>query len=397
VFQGLKRVVYRAADLAAGRQWYSEVLGTEPVYESPIVVVFNVGDCSLSLMVNQPALPEDNGRVLVYWQVEDVDAVHAKLIAAGARARGPMREIFMIRVAEVVDPFGNILGLTGSVRGAKDQTVENRPSQTALMVTFCRAMAAHDERPEIKGGDRLAELFLDDERRALMANPAARAKFISEFLTSRRYGCLTARTAFGDRLFEDAVRQRVPQIVFLGAGYDTKAHRFAPMLGGTTVFELDISTTQNHKKSVLQKAGIAAPPQLRYVAINFKTDDLGDRLREAGFDKSRKTLFIWEGVTYYLTADVIDATLAWVHENAPAGSTIFFDYLNTRIESAVPGEPFLFWLAKEKLEGFLRDRGFSVLEHLDSRAIERKLLSRADGTVLEGSLPQFCFARAAVV
>jgi methyltransferase (TIGR00027 family) len=68
----------------------------------------------------------------------------------------------------------------------------------------------------------------------------------------------------------------------------------------TRIFELDIQTTQQSKKDRLQEAGISIPENLTFLAVNFKTDSLSDVLLKGGFRKSQKTLFIWEGVTYYL-------------------------------------------------------------------------------------------------
>jgi methyltransferase (TIGR00027 family) len=396
LFQGPKRIVYQVSSLEEARRWYIGILGTEPVYDSPFGVIFLVGNGSLSLTPGGASLPDDNGRMSVYWEVEDVDAAYQRLIAAGARSHTEPRNLASIRTARVVDPFGNVLGLTGMELSANDQTVESQPSKTAAGVALCRALAVYDERPELKGPDALAELFLPEEATRPLREPAARAKVIAEVITARRYGYMIARTAFIDERFEAALCDGTPQIVFLGAGYDTRAHRYAHALGRTTVFELDVPTTQSCKREALQKANLPTPAQLRYVPINFKTGSLLDSLGEAGFQPHARTLFIWEGVTYYLTAEAIDATLRFVREHAPAGSSIAFDYMIAPLESVVTGEPFLFWLKKEALEPFLRQRGFEVLDHLDAREIERRYLTLGDGTVAEGSMPHFCFVHAAV-
>ena len=55
---------------------------------------------------------------------------------------------------------------------------------------------------------------------------------------------MIARTAYFDRLFADALSNKTPQIVLLGAGYDSRAYRFANLNHVTRVFELDIAPTQ---------------------------------------------------------------------------------------------------------------------------------------------------------
>jgi O-methyltransferase involved in polyketide biosynthesis len=52
---------------------------------------------------------------------------------------------------------------------------------------------------------------------------------------------MIARTACFDSLFMAALKYRTPQIVLLGAGYDSRAYRFAESNQSTTIFELDIA------------------------------------------------------------------------------------------------------------------------------------------------------------
>ena len=52
-----------------------------------------------------------------------------------------------------------------------------------------------------------------------------------------------------------------------------------------------------------------------YVPIDFNEESV-DKLFAYGFDTSPKGVFVWEGVTYYLSADAVDGTLAWIRRNA---------------------------------------------------------------------------------
>jgi O-methyltransferase involved in polyketide biosynthesis len=78
-----------------------------------------------------------------------------------------------------------------------------------------------------------------------------------------------------------------------------------------------------------------------------------------------------EGVTYYLDAESILATLNFVTTCSPAGSRIWFDYMTEPRQSVYDGEPFQFFLEKENLESFLLERGLKVVEHLAPEGIER--------------------------
>ena len=142
------------------------------------------------------------------------------------------------------------------------------------------------------------------------------------------YEYILARTAYFDDLVKQALKERIPQVVFLGAGYDTRAYRFVDLSKETRIFELDIQTTQRSKMDLLKKGDIPIPENLTFVAINFKIDSLSDVLLEGGFRETLKTLFIWEGVTYYLPPKVVDQTMHAIRSVSLPGSTIGFDYVS---------------------------------------------------------------------
>jgi methyltransferase (TIGR00027 family) len=63
-----------------------------------------------------------------------------------------------------------------------------------------------------------------------------------------------------------------------------------------------------------------------YSAIDFNTQTLGESLLASGYDEQGKTLFIWQGVTGYLTSEAVDNTLALIAHHSGQGSTVIFDY-----------------------------------------------------------------------
>lgn len=58
-------------------------------------------------------------------------------------------------------------------------------------------------------------------------------------------------------------------------------------------------------------------------------DALGRILRSNPdvYDPNLKTIFLWEGVTYYLSQNNVDATLACIRSLSPRGSLVSFDFL----------------------------------------------------------------------
>jgi methyltransferase (TIGR00027 family) len=65
-----------------------------------------------------------------------------------------------------------------------------------------------------------------------------------------------------------------------------------------------------------------------HAAIDFERDSLGDLLVASGYvAQTAPTLFLWEGVSYYLPAAAVDSVLASVAALTGPGSSLLFDYV----------------------------------------------------------------------
>jgi predicted enzyme related to lactoylglutathione lyase len=112
MFQGLRTAIYPVPDLDAAKAWYAKALGIEPYFAEPFYVGFEVGGYELGLDPDTSRNAPGAAGVVAYWGVEDADAAHAHLLAAGGGAHSPVTEVGGgIRVATVLDPFGNVLGV----------------------------------------------------------------------------------------------------------------------------------------------------------------------------------------------------------------------------------------------------------------------------------------------
>ncbi|MEO2196638.1 MAG: SAM-dependent methyltransferase [bacterium] len=134
------------------------------------------------------------------------------------------------------------------------------------------------------------------------------------------------RTAFFDEALASAVDPTAPhpaqQVVFLGAGWDTRAFgalRDRPV----RVFEVDTPATQRVKRQALDRAGIDAS-HVTFVETDFGQTSWFDALLGRGFDPDLPTFILWEGVTYYLDEKTVQTTLRTVSGLA-VGSRIAFD------------------------------------------------------------------------
>ncbi len=131
-----------------------------------------------------------------------------------------------------------------------NKIVEQKPSETALFAALRRTIAKKEFNNEKFGPDYLAEYFLPAHFRFFLKFRKIRAN-TKEKLSIYLPGVneyMIARTAHFDRLFKDALNNETPQIVLLGAGYDSRAYRFLALNQDTKIFELDIAPTQERKK-----------------------------------------------------------------------------------------------------------------------------------------------------
>jgi len=273
-----------------------------------------------------------------------------------------------------------------------EKSVGQKPSKTALFAALHRAIANKEYQNERFGSDFLAEFFLPSNFRFFIQFKKVRAnvkkKFHEAFPGLHEY--MIARTAFFDRVFSDALNHKIPQIVLLGAGYDSRAYRYAKLNLATKIMELDIGPTQNRKKQCLKKAHIDISEQVTLVPINFDKESIKNALEKAGYENDKETLFIWEGVSYYLNAEAAGKTLEFASQSLHNESTIAFDYAISESEENInqygvkefslsmkehhQDESILFTIDEGKIEYYLEQRGLKIVSHLDNAEIEREFL-----------------------
>jgi methyltransferase (TIGR00027 family) len=291
-------------------------------------------------------------------------------------------------------------------------SLETQASGTAAATAFLRALAARDSREEIKGKDNLAEIFLEEGQSGPLKDPALRTWVMQNQLVPGAYEFMIARTAFFDRIFAHALQDNLEQVVLLGAGYDSRPYRFTELLQATRIFELDAPPTQQRKRACLQQAGISISPQISFVPINFETDPLREVLVAAGLGREGRTLFIWEGVSYYLSGAAVDNILACIKSLSPVGSSLGFDYASLSAEvfsddgvqefrkwmrSRHADEPTRFGIRAGTIETFLNERGFQVIKHLTAADMNERYLAPNRYADIGKVSPLFCLVHAGII
>ena len=257
--------------------------------------------------------------------------------------------------------------------------LEGRFSRTAISTAAMRAVHQYVDGASVLS-DPLAVSALSPEdgealRRA--ADPVLRP--------------LRLFVALRSRIAEDAALRAVEagarQIVVLGAGLDTFAHR-APAVPGLKIFEIDHIATQTEKRSRFARHLLAPPPHLVYVPCDFESQTLAQALTESGYDGNGRTAFLWLGVVPYLTLDAVEATLRFIAAR-PGGADVVFDYANPpdAIEAApmrqfheevgarvaAVGEPFRSHFDTAELHRRLREIGFDGVDDFGPLRIAERL------------------------
>lgn len=213
-------------------------------------------------------------------------------------------------------------------------------------------------------------------------------------------GAILCRTRYIDDVFVKSLGVGLDQVVILGAGFDSRAYRISG-LEAVRVFEVDFPGTRNLKQARLEKVLGSVPKNVILVGINFEEQTLDEVLTVEGFQVGKRTFFIWEGVTQYITDEAVDRTLNFVANTSGAGSKIVFTYVRRglidgtdREEWMNPflsfarrvGSPFIFGIDPDEIEQFLAEHGMNLIEDVGASDYQTRYLKplRRELNVFDG-------------
>ncbi len=278
---------------------------------------------------------------------------------------------------------------------------QGTPSRTAQRVAALRAVHQLLDEPLVLPDPIALPLLGASTEAALRNDPFA----LNDPMSRALRAALVARGRFVEDELARCVAAGVRQYLVMGAGLDTFAYRNPYRDEGLRVFEMDHPGTQRWKQQLLAEAGIGVPASLTFVPADFERDDLGNALRQAGFQADQAACVSWMGVTMYLTADAVMATLRTVAGLA-AGSCVCFDYrlpvtmLNPieRVindvmaqQIAALGEPWLSTFDTTELQGQLLALGFDSAASATSEELNQRYFARRkDGLCTGGSVRIMC-------
>ena len=267
---------------------------------------------------------------------------------------------------------------------------EGKPSFTAEIDAVIRGIESEKPEGERLCYDPFTRGFMGTTNRVIGMFPPLRK--LALWYLEREHpfilDCIPARTRYIDEYVNTCIDDGLEQLIILGAGYDSRAYRIERLKGRVTVFEVDHPATQKLKIEKVKKMLDPLPGNVVYVPIDFNRETLPQSMSQSRYDRDKKSLFIWEGVTPYLTAEAVDETLHFVARNSGPGSSIIFSYIlksvvdgTCQLEGAQEirkafsrggiadlssdqGDRLMFGIEEGSIEAFLSERGFQQIKDI---------------------------------
>ena len=210
----------------------------------------------------------------------------------------------------------------------------HRPSRTAEHNALFRAIESSRPSELRVVNDPMAWRFLGMPFRfvALLARNRACRALLCRYIDYRWPGSRTsliARTRWIDDYLTRALNSGARQVVLLGAGFDSRPYRLAAT-GRVQFFEIDHPNTSAVKRGHVARSLGTLPAHVRFVPVDFRRQSVRQALEEAGFDPSERSLFLWEGVSNYLTEESVRETLSFV-AGLSAGTQLVFTYVDDAV------------------------------------------------------------------
>lgn len=210
--------------------------------------------------------------------------------------------------------------------------MQNKVSLTSRYMAAVRAI--EHQRPDRLFSDPLAEKLAGAE---IIAEIAPRAQ---EYEDEGR-PVVAVRTRFFDDFLSSSASS-IRQVVILGAGMDTRAFRL-PWHPDTYLYELDRPDVIQLKESLLNSTPAICHRQV--IPIDLRKS-WSEKLLQKGFETKSPSIWLLEGVLYYLTKTDACNLLKAITDLSPDGSFLGADVLNEKMQKSDNG------LAKYWQSGF---------------------------------------------
>jgi methyltransferase (TIGR00027 family) len=181
------------------------------------------------------------------------------------------------------------------------------------------------------------------------------------------------REKYIDDFINASVESGCRQLLLLGSGYDTRFFRLPSIRKySVATFEVDLPNTIEEKRTVIEKRLGRIPAGLSLIPVDLRNTDWKG-IFQGGFQAAIPTIYVWQGVSYYLPERTVSAVLDTVRGEMIDGSYVVFDScwpLMLVENDEIPGirfnierlkeigEPYVFGMDPEEMKRWLLGKGF---------------------------------------
>jgi methyltransferase (TIGR00027 family) len=294
---------------------------------------------------------------------------------------------------------------TGMVKGSP---MPNNSGQTAFPVATMRAFEQYQPEDRRLFDDPVVAALLNAPSRLMIRSTIIRKALLLMYngVAAGVYGLQICRTRYIDEILKTAMTDGIGQVVILGAGLDTRPYRI-PGIDRLNIIEVDLPNIQRIKKHKIQQFLGSLPSHVRYVSMDFNVQSLEDVLPMDGLDLAKPVLFIWEGVTQYLSRDAINHVFDFISKTA-SGSRVVFTYVPQKVinkTSTVAGvntltlfmeandSPWVFGIDPSRTAEFIKPFHLELIEDVGSSYFQSNYLKPVRRNLFVSGTERIAYAR----
>ena len=204
-----------------------------------------------------------------------------------------------------------------------DPTIKATANPTAPTARWMAAARAREsERADRLFDDPLAAALAGPEGFAWLERMEAAARSDSPGL----YPVIRTRF-FDDFLLDSCKRLGVRQVVLPAAGLDTRAFRL-DWPSGTRLYEMDLPEVLDAKETVIDEARARPGCERLAVGVDLKEETWPEALLDGGYRPESPSVWLVEGLLFYLTRSAVNGLLEKVGALTAADSLLGLDVMN---------------------------------------------------------------------
>ncbi len=277
-------------------------------------------------------------------------------------------------------------------------------TSSAEIMALIRTLGYKENGETIRTEDYMAEVFLSKFMLFILSFSFIRSLILAIYAIKLPGGLpyvMAKSRAIDDMLLKTLNEEEKPeQLIILGAGYDTRTYRFSDELTNIKCFEIDHPEMISRKRSAMKEVTNGSTDRaiekksVHYCAADFNGKDNFDLawLVSQGVDKNKKTVFIIDGVSYFLQ-EVAFKNLLSVIALFPENTQVVFDYVYADIftggiyrgseafKSSLQkmGEPVSYGINQQELMITMKKLGFELIELMSPKQLEWRYLTKSTG------------------